>query len=263
MTWRMQDRFAANAGAIRDRAVRLAALGLSRAIRSTEKRRAFARATQTPRTPSGAVVVAASSPPAAELLPEAGLAPLRAARRALMPIVVPRALAGTAQGAASRRAPGAASDKTPPPRAAATARIAAPSQASTLSRRRQNIAALSRGIVPDPAPRAMARAAPRRRADTVATGDDPGGGFPPLSIPGAPRAAPISGTVAQDGADAEPARGSGTTLVLAGELVIDGHRLGQLLAARQSHALTGAPRGSRALNLRAAPMAAAQVPPLP
>ena len=47
---------------------------------------------------------------------------------------------------------------------------------------------------------------------------------------------------------------SGQTLILSGDLILDGRQLGQLVASRQSRNLNMAPAGSRTVNLRATPI---------
>ena len=53
-----------------------------------------------------------------------------------------------------------------------------------------------------------------------------------------------------------------STMVLSGEVIIDGRRLGEIVAAHQARALTSEPAGSRFLNLRASPLSVgSSVPP--
>ncbi len=69
------------------------------------------------------------------------------------------------------------------------------------------------------------------------------------------------------GDSAKNVEGSGSdsqssTMILSGEVIIDGRRLGEIVAAHQARALTSEPAGSRFLNLRASPLSVgSSVPP--
>ncbi len=70
-----------------------------------------------------------------------------------------------------------------------------------------------------------------------------------------------------DSGSAKNIEGSGSdtqssTMILSGEVIVDGRRLGEIMAAHQARALTSEPAGSRFLNLRASPLSVgSNVPP--
>lgn len=61
----------------------------------------------------------------------------------------------------------------------------------------------------------------------------------------------------------ESGSSSSDTLLLSGEIVIDGRHIGQIVARRQAHQLNGAPSTSSAVNLRGTPLSPGLTIPLP